>query len=223
MKKTDYEILKRSMPFWEKLSDTQKETVLYNTRTVKFSKGARIYNRGEDCLGLLVVKKGRVCIYMLSDEGREITLFRLEAGEICVLSAACVIKQIAFDVHLDAECDTELLILNSNVFSQLMNENIYVESFVFKLMTERFSDVMWFMQQVLFKRFDTRLADFLYDEMVKTGSDKIIMTHEQIAKHLASVREVVSRMLKRFSNDGIVELKRGAIIIKDREKLKKII
>lgn len=211
------------LPFWDKLSENQKEEVTYNARTVKYSKGARIYDRGDDCLGLLIVKSGQVCVYMLSDEGREITLFRLEKGEFCVLTASCVIKQIAFDVHVDAETDTELIILNSNIFARLMNENIYLESFVFKHMSERFSDVMWFMQQVLFKRFDSRLAGFLYDEIVKTGQNSIEMTHEQIAKHLASAREVVSRMLKQFSNNGIVDNKRGVIIVKDKEKLKSLL
>lgn len=223
MKEAEYEEINKKLPFWNDLTDTQKELVLQKLRTVKFPKGARIFDRGDDCLGMLLVKKGNICVYMLSDEGREITLFRLEEGEICVLSSACVIRQIAFDVHVDAESDTELLILNSDFFSRLMSENIYLESYVFKLMTERFSDVMWFMQQILFKRFDTRLAGFLYDETVKTGLDTISMTHEQIAKHLASAREVVSRMLKKFSKDGVVELARGSIRIKDKEKLKSLI
>ena len=211
------------LPFWDKLSENQKEEVTYNARTVKHSKGARVYDRGDDCLGLLLVKKGQVCVYMLSDEGREITLFRLGKSEFCILSASCVIKQIAFDVHVNAETDTELIILSPNIFSRIMNENKNVESFVFKHMSERFSDVIWFMQQVLFKRFDSRLAGFLYDEMVKTEQNTLMITHEQIAKHLASAREVVSRMLKQFSNDGIVNLKRGVIIIKDKEKLKSLL
>lgn len=223
MKEDLCEVLGKALPFWDKLTKAQKETLTYKARLLKVPEGTTIYDRREDCLGMLFVKKGRVCVYMLSDEGREFTLFRLDEGDICVLSAGCVINQIAFDVHVDTETDTEVVVLDADFVSRLMSENIYVENYVYKLMTEKFSDVMWFLQEVLFKRLDSRLAGFLYDEMIKTGSNEIVMTHEQIAKHLASAREVVSRMLKRFSNDKIVRLKRGLIVIEDKEKLKKLV
>ncbi|MDP4132579.1 MAG: Crp/Fnr family transcriptional regulator [Bacillota bacterium] len=223
MKEIDYKILEESLPFWEKLNEQQKELILNNTRSVSYLKGSKIYVHGEDCLGLIIIKKGRVSAFMLSDEGRETTLFRLNPGDVCVLSASCVIKQIAFDVHMDAEKDSELFILKAGLFAQLMAENIYVENFTYKLMMERFSDVMWTMQQILFKSFDDRLAQFLYGEMTETRQDTIFITHEQIAKHLSTAREVVTRMLKRFSDNGIVELNRGSINIKDKEKLKNLI
>jgi CRP/FNR family transcriptional regulator len=93
---------------------------------------------------------------------------------------------------------------------------------MYELIIERFSEVMWAMQQILFMGFDKRLAVFLYDEYSRTGFNEIKMTHEQIAKMTGSAREVVSRMLKRFADDGLVEFRRGIIILKDISRLKKI-
>ena len=96
------------------------------------------------------------------------------------------------------------------------------EAKIFALETAlgRFSDVMWVMQQILFMSMDKRLAIFLYDESARIGDDNIPLSHEQIAKYMGSAREVVSRMLKYFSNEGIVELSRRGVKITDRKKLR---
>jgi len=147
--------------------------------------------------------------YILSEDGRDITLYRLGPDEICILSASCILENITFDVHIDAEKDCEVLLVKSSVFQQICNENIYAENFSYKSMIDRFSDVMWAMQQILFMSFDKRLTIFLLDEVARTGSNTIVMTHEQIAKYVGSAREVVSRMLKYFENEGYVNLSRG--------------
>jgi CRP/FNR family transcriptional regulator len=159
---------------------------------------------------------------MLSEEGREITLYRLQEGDVCVLSASCVLSTITFDVHVDAEVDSEVLLVHASVFAELSRQNVYVEKFSYQLATERFSDVMWTMQQVLFMSFDKRLAIFLLDEMNKAEEDTIRLTHEQIAKYVGTAREVVTRMLKYFSGEGIVSLSRGGIKILDKKKLRSL-
>ena len=151
------------------------------------------------------------------------TLYRLFPGDICILSASCVLEAITFDVFIDAEEDTDVLLINSAVFHQIAEQNIYVKCFGYELATTRFSDVMWAMQQILFMGADKRLAIFLSDEIAKTGSDRIKMTHEQIARYMGTAREVVSRMLKYFAGEGIVALSRGEIRIVDKEKLHKLI
>ncbi|MEG1244642.1 MAG: Crp/Fnr family transcriptional regulator, partial [Oscillospiraceae bacterium] len=166
------------------------------------------------------VKKGHIRVYMLSDEGREITLFRLFDGETCVFSASCVLSDITFDVFIDAEDDTQALLLKSSYFNKLLQDNIYVQNYTYKLTVQRFSDVMWAMQQVLFTSFDKRLAIFLLDELESSSTDEVKLTHEQIAKYMGSAREVVSRMLKYFENDGIVKIYRGGVKIIDKEKLR---
>ena len=202
-------------PIWNKLQTDQQDRIRSNLnfRTVK--KGTILHNGDMDCTGLLLVKAGQLRAYILSDEGREVTLFRLYPGELCVLSASCVISQITFDTQMTAGMDTDVLIIPANVIAALKEKNLHVRCFLYELATKRFSDVMWAMQQIMFKGLDRRLAEFLLAEAERTGSDTIRMTHEQIAQHISSAREAVARMLKNFSEDGLVELKRGAITLRD--------
>lgn len=210
------------LPFWELLSGPQKETVADCAVIRHYEKGSMINGDGNACLGMIYVLKGSIRIYILSEEGREITLFRLEKDDTCVLSASCVISQITFDTQIVVEKSCDLLVVNSGVYSRIVNENIYVKCFTYELTVERFSSVMWTMQQILFEKVDRRIASFLISEYNKTGNAEIHMTHEQIAQQISSAREVVARMLKRFVSDGLVEMKRGTIKLKDIERLGKI-
>lgn len=158
-------------------------------------------------------------MYILSEGGREITLFRLFAGEVCILSASCLIKNISFDIYISCEEKSEVFMINHFVFSKLIEKNIYIENFSLKVAVDKFSKVMWTLQEILFLSFDKRLSKFLLDESEKGNSDTLKFTHEQIAKYLGSAREVVSRMLKYFSNENIVTLSRGYIKIIDKQKL----
>lgn len=210
------------LPFWNKLSKSQQEYIMQNTVIRQYEKGSSIFSYGNSCLGMTYIINGSIRVYINSEEGREITLFRLKEDSTCVLSASCVINQISFDTHMEAEEDCDILIINSSAFKRITEENIYVRCFMYELMTERFSSVMWTMQQILFSKFDRRLAAFLVNEYKRTGSKKIHMTHEDIAKQVNSVREVTSRMLKRFASDGYIEIGRGNIIIRDIDSLIKI-
>lgn len=205
---------------WEHMSDAEKAALLDHTALRKFEKGTNLHSGESDCVGFFVVRKGMIRAYLLSEEGREITLYRLGPGDMCILSASCVLSTITFDVSVDAEEDTELLLIGAPFFSELSEKNIYVQCFAYQLGTERFSDVMWTMQQVLFMSMDKRLAVFLWDELAKTGEDTVHITHEQAARYIGSAREVVTRMLKYFASDGIVELSRGGIKVIDRKKLR---
>lgn len=212
----------RSFPFWNDLREQDKSFLYENTYEVSYKKGANIHD-GQECTGLLMVKKGCLRVYLLSDEGKEITLYRLDAGEICMLSASCVLHSITFDVFIDAEEDTECVLVAGCAFSQLAERNPYVKIYMLDAVNNRFSEVMWVMQQILFMSFDRRLAIFLLDESAKLGSDTIKLTHEQIAKYMGSAREVVSRMLKYFISEGIVSSSRQeGIKILDKKRLRAI-
>ncbi len=212
----------QQLSFWEQLSPKQKEMFLQNTAKVCYQKGEHLHYGGEDCAGMLLLQKGQVRAYLLSEDGREITLYRLDAGDVCVLSAACVLEAITFDVFVDAQTDTELLMVPNVVLQKLMQENSSVEAFAYRMAAERFSDVMWAMQQILFMGMDRRLAIFLTEEAAKNKSLEITMTQEQIAKYIGTAREVVSRMVKYFVKEHMLETFRGGIRILDMEKLKKI-
>lgn len=219
----DISLLKHSLEFWEKLTEQQQKMLTDHASLAHFEKNSSIHTAELECVGLLLPKRGSLRVYMLSEEGREITLYRVAAGDVCILSAACVLKTITFDVSIDAISDCELILIDSAAFSALMNENVYVEAAAYKLATERFSDVMWAMQQILFMSFDKRLAVFLLDESAKTGSDTVKMTQEEAAKYMGSAREVVGRMLKYFSAEGLVKVSRGSIRILDRNRLKALL
>ena len=208
------------LPFWKLLTDSEKELVRQNAVIRLYKKGTRVYSSERECLGMLFVMQGEMRTYLLSEEGREVTLFRIYPNDLCVLSASCVISQISFDTQMSAQKDTEALIIPPNIMLLLKEKNLSVRCFLYELATKRFSDVMWAMQQILFKRLDQRLALFLMQESQRLGTDTIHMTHEQIAQQISSAREAVARMLKQFSEDGLVELKRGAIRLLDQKGLK---
>ena len=208
------------LPFWQYL--TEEEKVLLRERTVMehHAKGSVVHSFTTECLGPSLVLEGELRTYILSEEGREVTLFHLYEGDTSILTASCIIHQITFDTQTVAEKDSDLLVIPSSVYSQLTTENIYVRCFTYELTTARFSAVMWTMQQILFKGFDSRLAAFLVGEYERTGSLSVKLTHEQIAQRISSAREVVARMLKRFVVEGLVTVKRGDIRILDLAALR---
>jgi CRP/FNR family transcriptional regulator len=210
------------LPFWTSLTEQEKEILRKSAVIRRYEKGSFIHSSDRDCLGMLFILSGEIRTYILSDEGREITLFRLYPNDLCVLSASCVISQISFDTQMTARQDTEVLIIPPNITALLKEQNISVRCFLYEQATERFSEVMWAMQQILFKGLDQRLAAFLVEECERTNSNAVRMTHEQIARNISSAREAVARMLKQFTQDGLVELKRGEIIIKDTDGLKRL-
>ena len=217
--KEKVELFQQIFSFWDKLSEEEKGVLTENSANIFYESGESIFNGDINCVGVLIVKSGQIRTFMLSEEGREITLFRLSQGELCILSASCVLKDITFDVNIDVVEDAEVVIIRSKEFSQLMDKNIYIENFFSKIIADRFSKTMWVMEQVLFMRFDKRLALFLLSESEELNSDVISLTHEQIAKYTSSAREVVSRMLKYFEKENIIKMSRGKIKLIDKEKL----
>lgn len=209
----------KKLPFWDKLTESEKEFVCTYSTVVEYEKGRIIHSDDDNCLGMIMMLEGEIRTYVLSPEGREITLFRLYKDDCCVMSASCVIKELDFSSQMTAESNCKILVINSGIFSRLAEKNIYVKCYMYEVLANKLSSVMMTMQQILFKGFDKRLAEFLIEECERTGSSTVKMTHQQIAQHTNSAREVVARMLKRFCQEGIVELHRGAIKIIDKEAL----
>lgn len=212
-------IYKENFPFWEKISDADREYICQNSHMLTYPKGRNIHN-GEECSGVIFVRSGSLRLYMMSDEGKEITLYRLHRGDLCMLSASCVLDAITFDVFVDAEEDSQCCVISGPAFMAVSRRNPDIRIFALETAVSRFSDVMWVMQQVLFMSMDKRLAIFLSDESARTGSDTIALTHGQIARYMGSAREVVSRMLKYFAGEGIVEVSRGGVTILDKKRLR---
>ena len=213
-----WEVLK-AYPFWEKLTDKEKEQLARLLRRNTYRAGQMVSSSGSDCLGLFLIRKGTLRVYLTSEEGRDATVFRLHEGEICVLSGSCLLSSLPFEVQIDAETDSEIYLLPSGSFRQIMEENIYVENYIYKMMTESFSDIIAAVQQMLFASLTQRLVSFLLDESVRSGTSEVRMTQEQIARSIGSAREAVSRSLKQLAADGSIELFRGGVRLLDRKSL----
>ena len=211
-----------AFPFWEKMEKYDKETFLRSSYLLSFPKGTNIHD-GNECTGVIIVKSGSLRLYLLSEEGKEITLRRLFPGEICVLSASCVFDTLNFDIFVDSEENSECAVVGGCAYEDLARRMPEVKIFTLESALAAFSDIMWVMQQILFMSMDKRLAIFLLDEATKLGKDTVKLTHEQIAKYMGSAREVVSRMLKYFSSEGIVSYSRSeGIRILDKKRLREL-
>ena len=207
-------------PVWDCLTAARQQTLLGAVAERQVEKGAVLRTGNRDCTGLLVVRSGQLRAYILSEDGREITLYRLVERDVCLLSASCMLRNIQFDVTLEAEKDTCLWVVPADVYRALMEESAAVSNYTNDLMAGRFSEVMWLMEQILWKSFDRRLADFLLQESALEGTSVLAITHEKIAAHLGTAREVVTRMLRYFQGEGMVRLARGSVEITDFNRLR---
>ena len=206
-------------PIWDKLNQDQQGRLQHSVALRSAPKGTVLHNGDMDCTGLLLVKAGQLRAYILSDEGREITIYRLFDRDLCLFSASCIMRSIQFEVTIQAEKDTDLWVIPAEVYQDIMEASAPVANYTNELMASRFSDVMWLMEQTMWKSLDKRLAAFLLEEAVIEGSRELKITHETIANHLGSHREVITRMLRYFQNEGMVELSRGKVTILQAEKL----
>lgn len=208
---------------FEKLTKSQQDTLTKSAFVRKFTKGEFLHNGSQDCTGLILVLSGQLRAFTISNDGREITMYRLFERDICLFSASCIMNSIQFDITITAEKETEVLVIPSEVYKNIMDVSAPLANYTNEVMASRFSDVIWLIDQVMWKSFDKRLADFLLNEATIEGTNILKITHETIGNHLGSPREVVTRMLKYFVNEGLISLSRGIIIITDKKGLEKII
>ena len=204
---------------WDKLTADQQRWVSDSIQHRTIKKGTVVHNGSLDCAGLLLIESGQLRAYMLSDEGREITLYRLFDMDICLFSASCIMRSVQFEIIIQAEKDTKLWVIPPQVYKKLMEESAPVANYTNELMASRFSEVMWLVEQIMWKSLDKRLAAFLLEESAIEGTPTLKLTHEMIANHLGSHREVITRMLRYFQSEGMVRLSRGTVTLTDEDKL----
>lgn len=214
--------LKEYLPFWGKLNGEQQAALQNSAVLCSAAKGQVIHNGSNDCLGLLVLVSGQLRGYSLSEDGREVTLYRLFSRDVCLLSAYCMLNSLQFDISVQAEQDCRFWRIPPMVYKRLMNQSAPVANFTTELIATRFSDVMWLLDQILYKHLDSRLAAFLLGECELAQSATIRLTHEQMANHLGSAREVITRMLRYFSAEGLVRLGRGSLTVLDPQRLRAV-
>lgn len=214
--------LKDIFPVWEQLTPIQQTKLTEGAVRRSVKKGTVLHRGSADCIGLLLVQQGQLRAYMMSEEGRQITIYRLFEFDICLFSASCMMNSLQVDVFIEAEKDTRLWVIPAEVYKKVMEASAPLSNYTNEIMAARFSDVMWLMEQVMWKSFDRRLADFLLEERALEGTDTLKLTHEAIGNHLGNPREVVTRMLRYFQNEGMVQLSRGTVKITDMAKLEEL-
>ena len=209
-------------PVWNKLTEQQQKHLLSVVEFREVAGGTIVHSGGSDCLGLLLVAKGQLRAYILSEEGREITISRFFEMDCCLFSASCVMPNMQLDIFIEAEKDTEFWVVPACLYQNLIQESLPISNYSQNLIMNHYSELMWLMEQIMWKSFDKRLATFLLEECALEETDSLKITHEKIANHMGTAREVVTRMLRYFQSEGMVRLTRGSVDIVDRKKLKSL-
>ncbi|MBQ6890036.1 MAG: Crp/Fnr family transcriptional regulator [Oscillospiraceae bacterium] len=215
--------LESYFPVWSKLTQLQQSKLTQGLVYRQVEKGTLLHNGSLDCTGLFLVESGQLRAYILSDEGREITVYRLFEGDMCLFSASCMMRSIQFDITIEAEKPTRLWVIPVEAYQSVMEESAPLANYTNEVMASRFSDVMWLIEQILWKSLDKRLAAFLLEEAAIEGTLSLKITHETIANHLGSHREVITRMLRYFQSEETVRLSRGCVTIQNQEKLRRLV
>ncbi len=206
-------------PIWKELPSPHQNRLLQGLREQTVKKGTILHNGNRECVGLFLIRSGQLRVYVLSEEGREITLYRLFERDICLLSASCMMRSLQFEVTVQAEKESNFWVIPTEVYQSLMRDSALIANYTNELMASRFSEVMWLMEQVMWKSLDKRVAEFLLQEAFIEGTYQLKITHEAIAHHLGSHREVITRMLRYFQRENVVKLSRGMVTILDESKL----
>ena len=209
----------KTLPYWENLTEEEQKKVEASAYVRHYEQGEVLYGPNVECVGMIHILRGETRAYILSDEGREVTLFHVEEEDNCILSASCVLAYVTFESFMVAVKPSDILIVPVELFGTLCEQNVHVRCFAYGLATLRFSSVMFVMQEILFARLDQRVAAYLLQAYRKTGETSIRITQEQLALEVNSARETVGRILKGFVKDGMIENRRGSIVLTDIAKL----
>jgi CRP/FNR family transcriptional regulator len=215
-------LLSDFLPVWKELAPADRSFLENESMPRHVEKNCLVHDGSDQCEGLLCVVSGRLRAFISSDEGREVTIYRLFERDICLFSASCILSGVQFAVSVEAEQDTDLLVIPSAAYKKVMEKSAPLANYTNQIITSRFNDVVWLIEQILWKSFDRRLSSFLLEESTAEDSDHLKITHEKIADHLGTAREVVTRMLRYFQSEGWVSLSRNCILLTDKEKLTSI-
>jgi CRP/FNR family transcriptional regulator len=203
-------------PALENLPEAARDRLAMSGVEVRLPAGACVFDEHQSCKGFPFVLEGSIRVVKPAPSGRELQLYRVTSGETCLISTSCLLGTQAYNARGVTESDCRLLLLPTAVFESLLAEPVF-RAFVFHLFADRIADLMQLIDEVAFKRLDQRLAGVL---LGKGGSLKT--THQQLADELGSGREIVSRLLKGFSEQGLVRLGREQIDILDPAGLRAI-
>ena len=212
----------KDLPFYDYLTDEQKQLVFTDSEITTYKKGDVITGLENHCVGPFLILDGVVRAIIDDENFREITLFELRKNDMGLLSAACVLEHITFDAKFVVETDSVLLTVKSCAVKKIMDANVNARCVIFETLTDRFSLCMTTLHGLLFTRYERRMASFLLERYIYTGETEFSITQEEIAKMTSSAREVAGKTIRQFAKDGILEYGRGKIKILDIKKLKNL-
>ncbi|WP_170604223.1 Crp/Fnr family transcriptional regulator [Ruegeria arenilitoris] len=194
-----------------------RDKLLREARVVTYRQGQQVFGPENIPDSLMFLQTGRIRVSQSSDVGREIVLYRVEAGESCVLTTACMLSEEAYNAEGIAETDVTAITLPKNSFDRLAAEEDSFRRFVFSAYSRRLIDLLRVVDDVAFGRMDVRLAERLL--VLEGGQDEIQTTHQALANELGTAREVVSRILNDFQKRGMIQQTRGRITLQDKAAL----
>lgn len=205
------------LSFLHDTDDAFIQEFFQNAQVIELPAGTTICWEGDTCRQLAIIISGTVRVFKLGENGREITLYRLERAQSCILTASCILSQVSFPAIAQSETDIEAIVIPASIVRDWMDQYYAWREYVFRLLSQRFSDIIATVEEVAFRRMDTRIAEYLIG---LSGTEELIkITHQRIAYDLGTAREVVSRVLKDFENSGLISLSRGTVVIQDMNRL----
>jgi len=190
-----------------------------NARLLVVEPGTTLFNGKNDCNNFMLILEGTVRIYQTAENGREITLYRVEAGDLCILSLNSLLKNQSFSAIASTESTVKALVINSESFKIMLNKVEDFRDFVLTTITERLCDTIYLIQDTAFNHLNMRLACMLGSLFERNQGNTLKITHQELAFELGTTREVISRILKEFERQKCVELSRGKIKLASAEGL----
>lgn len=207
-------------PGLSRLSAETKELIIANSSVVDVPEGATIFGPGNSPEHMLFLLDGTVRVQQVSDTGHEIVLYRIQAGQSCVLTTACLLAFEDYSAEGIAETPVQAASVPREVFDELVATSKSFRDFVFAAFSKRITDLFRMIDEVAFQKLDVRLADKLIT--LAGASDTVATTHQKLSIELGTAREVISRQLQEFQRRGWIEQARGRVDLKDRTHLERL-
>ena len=194
-----------------------KNAIARKSRLVSIPKETKVFEPGKSVNDMIFLLEGTGRVQQVSEGGREIVLYRIEAGQSCIMTASCLLGHEEYSAEGISETKIVAAVIPQDAFNELLANSASFRSFVFSTFSQRLAELMTIINEVAFRRLDIRLAQKLLD--LSSNTHEVKITHQQLATELGTVREVVSRQLQEFHRRNWLELNRGLIVIKERRGL----
>ncbi len=205
-------------PFLEKISLDSRRAIEKNSKSYFFKNKSNIIFKGDKVGGAYLVESGCLRVYNIDAKGKEITLYTVLPGESCLLALNCVFSDLRYPAWVDVDSPlTKVLMIPSGIYRQLYVKENAIRDFTFNILSARIFDLMSTLEETTSCELDYRLASFLIRRSDNSGI--VYISHQDIASHLGTAREVVSRLLKQFEKNGLLKTARGCITLTDIKKL----